>query len=184
VLALGQCLGQCLAIFIPSASGLGLLLMVTMYPILVRLGVSPLAATAMIGTTQCLDIGPASGNSMLAAQQAGMDILPYFASHQVPVALCVTATVAFLHFVVQQAFDRKAGHVAAYMPEEAAAHPERHPVLICGSLYMLGDFFALRQDCLEPIAARGQASLAPLRRALSRPPLVQPAASSTTEGKS
>lgn len=117
VLALGQVLGQCLAIFIPSASGLGLLLMVTMFPILVRLGVSPLAATAMIGTTQCLDLGPASGNSMLAAQQAGMDIIPYFASHQVPVALCVTATVAFLHFVVQQAFDRKAGHVAAYTPD-------------------------------------------------------------------
>ena len=41
-------------------------------------------------------------------------------------------------------------HVDAYMPNEAAAHPERHPVLVCGSLYMLGDFFALRPDCLEP----------------------------------
>lgn len=48
------------------------------------------------------------------------------------------------------ALARAREHVAAYMPEEAAAHPERHPVLICGSLYMLGDFFALRPDCLEP----------------------------------
>ncbi|SBV98356.1 FolC bifunctional family protein [uncultured delta proteobacterium] len=48
------------------------------------------------------------------------------------------------------ALARAREHVAAYMPVEAAAHPERHPVLICGSLYMLGDFFALRPDCLEP----------------------------------
>ncbi len=116
VLALGQVLGQFLAIFIPSASGLGLLLMVTMFPILVRLGVSPLAATAMIGTTQCLDLGPASGNSILASQQSGMDIIPYFSNHQVPVALCVTATVALLHLLVQRAFDRKMGHVAADAP--------------------------------------------------------------------
>lgn len=48
-----------------------------------------------------------------------------------------------------EALEMAARHVADYMPDEAAAHPERHPVLICGSLYMLGDFFALRPDCLE-----------------------------------
>ena len=117
VLALGVILGQFLAIFISSASGLGLLLMVTMFPILVRLGVSPLSATAMIGTTQCLDLGPASGNSVLAAKVAGMDIIPYFFQHQGPVALCVITTVAVLHFFVQRSFDRKAGHVAVYTPD-------------------------------------------------------------------
>ena len=49
-----------------------------------------------------------------------------------------------------EALAHAAAHIAAYMPQETAAHPERHPVLICGSLYMLADFFALRQDCLMP----------------------------------
>lgn len=49
-----------------------------------------------------------------------------------------------------EALVRAKKHIDAYMPEETAAHPERHPVLVCGSLYMLGDFFALRPDCLEP----------------------------------
>lgn len=49
-----------------------------------------------------------------------------------------------------EALKRAADHVRARLPEETAAHPERHPVLICGSLYMLGDFFTLRRDCLEP----------------------------------
>lgn len=51
---------------------------------------------------------------------------------------------------MEDAIQKAAAHIAAYMPEEAAAHPERHPVLVCGSLYMLGDFFALRPDCLLP----------------------------------
>jgi dihydrofolate synthase/folylpolyglutamate synthase len=48
-----------------------------------------------------------------------------------------------------EALARARNHVAAYLPEEAAARPERHPVLVCGSLYLLGDFFALRPECLE-----------------------------------
>ena len=39
--------------------------MVTVYPIVVSLGVSSLAATAVIGTSACLDLGPASGNAVL-----------------------------------------------------------------------------------------------------------------------
>ena len=46
VLALSYIVGQLMNIFIPSASGLALLLMVTMYPVLVKLGVSPLSAAA------------------------------------------------------------------------------------------------------------------------------------------
>lgn len=107
VLSMGYVLGQILALFIPSASGLGVLLMVTMFPILVKLGVSRLSAVAVIGTTQSLDIGPASGNSVLAATNAGMDVAVYFVQYQIPVILCVVATVAVLHFVVQQWFDRK-----------------------------------------------------------------------------
>ena len=117
VLALGLIVGQTLALVISSASGLGLLLMVTMYPILVRLGVSPLAACAMIGTTQCLDLGPASGNSNLAARTLDMDIIVYFLKYQAPVAIAVTLTVAVLHFFVQRHFDRRAGHVVDVIPD-------------------------------------------------------------------
>lgn len=49
---------------------------------------------------------------------------------------------------MEDAIQKAADHTAAYLPDEAAAHPERHPVLVCGSLYMLGDFFTLRPDCL------------------------------------
>ncbi|AJQ25551.1 C4-dicarboxylate transporter DcuC [Pelosinus fermentans] len=111
VLSATYILGQILALFIPSASGLGVLLMVTVYPILISLGVSKLSAVAAIGTTQSLDIGPASGNSVLSAKNAGIDIATYFTDYQIPVGICIVVVVAVLHYLVQQWFDKKSGHI-------------------------------------------------------------------------
>lgn len=110
VLALGYIVGQILNIFIPSASGLGVLLMVTMYPILVELGVSSLAATAMIGTSACLDLGPASGAANLAAETSGLDTSIYFVKYQIPVSIVTMIVIAVLHYIVQKYFDKKEGH--------------------------------------------------------------------------
>lgn len=110
ILAIGYIIGQILNIFIPSASGLGTLLMVTMYPILTRLGASKLSATAMIGTSACLDLGPASGNSVLAAQTADISSSIYFTTYQIPVAIVTIIAIAISHFFVQKYFDKKENH--------------------------------------------------------------------------
>lgn len=106
LLALAYGIGQILNIFVPSAAGLAMLLLVAMYPTLVRLGVRPVAAAAVIGTTACLDLGPASGASNVAATVSGMTPVMYFAHHQVPVALAVIPVVALLHFFWQRHCDR------------------------------------------------------------------------------
>ncbi|MDL2316441.1 bifunctional folylpolyglutamate synthase/dihydrofolate synthase [Desulfovibrio sp. OttesenSCG-928-A18] len=41
-------------------------------------------------------------------------------------------------------------HMAERLPEVFSSACSRHPLLICGSLYMLGEFYALRPDCLTP----------------------------------
>lgn len=112
VLGLGYILGQILNIFIPSASGLGLLLMLTMYPIIISLGVSKAGTTAMIATASCLDLGPASGNSVLAAKNSGMDVAIYFSEYQIPIGIIVTLAAAITHYFTQQYFDKKEGHIA------------------------------------------------------------------------
>lgn len=112
MLGISYIIGQILNIFIPSASGLGMLLMLTMYPILVSLGVSKAGATATIATAACLDLGPASGNATLAAKNSGMDVAKYFAEYQIPVAICVMLTIAIAHMLVQQYYDKKDGHIA------------------------------------------------------------------------
>lgn len=96
-----------MAQFITSASGLGMLLMVTLFPTLVSLGVSRLSAVAVIATTMSIEWGILETNSIFAAQVAGMKIATYFFHYQLPVASCVIISVAISHFFVQRAFDKK-----------------------------------------------------------------------------
>lgn len=107
VLALSYVIGQFLNIFIPSAAGLSVLLMATLFPVLVELGVSRLSAAALIGTAACLDLGPASGASNMAAETAGLDPMVYFMQYQMPVAIVVIVVIAVLHYLVQKHFDKK-----------------------------------------------------------------------------
>ena len=136
VLALGYAVGQVLNIFIPSAAGLAMLLLVTFYPTLVRLGVSRAAAAAMIGTTAVLDLGPASGASNLAAKTAGLDVAVYFASHQIPVAIFTILAISALTYFTARYFDKRDGHevtVEDSQSEEAAN----------GSLKQVPAFYAI-----------------------------------------
>ena len=114
----GFLIGQILHPFIPSASGFGLLLMVTMYPIYISLGVNRVAATAVIGTNGCLDLGPASGNSILAAKYAGITPVEYFINYQLPQAIAVTVVLVISHYFVQKWFDKKEGYVAKPLAEQ------------------------------------------------------------------
>lgn len=124
VLSISYILGQTLNVFIPSASGLGVLLMATLYPILVRLGVSKLSATAVIATTACLDLGPASGNSNLVAKTAEIESAVYFVKHQIPVAISVIIVITILHYIVQKRFDKKIGHIVEENSQEESNKKE------------------------------------------------------------
>ncbi len=99
--------GAFLSLFITSAVGLGLLCMVTIYPILVGLGVSPLAAVGMIITTECMDIGVLSTNTLRASEAAGMDIATYFTSHQLKVFIPTVIVIAITHVIWQKYKDKK-----------------------------------------------------------------------------
>lgn len=111
VLAISYVVGQIINIFVPSAAGLSVLLMATVYPILVSLGVSPISATAVIASAACLDLGPASGASNFAAEMSGIDATTYFMQYQIPVALVVVPVVALNHYFVQKAYDKRIGFV-------------------------------------------------------------------------
>ncbi len=112
VLAACWAIGMILGLAINSASGLAMLLMVTMYPVLIALGVSKLSATAAIATTLCLDWSPSDTGTIFAAELVGIDPVTYWHSYQVPVALCVFPVVALLHYFTQKYFDKRDGHIA------------------------------------------------------------------------
>ncbi len=106
-------LGMFLGLAINSASGLAMLLMVTVFPILVSLGVSRLSAVAAIATTLCLDWSPSDTGTLLAASTAGIEPVRYWVEYQVPVAAVVIPIVAVLHFWTQKWLDKRDGHIVA-----------------------------------------------------------------------
>ena len=118
LLAAGYVLGQILHIAIPSAAGLAMLLLVTLFPLMVSIGVSKPAAAAMIGLSGFMDLGPAVGTANLAAKTAGIPTAVYFVKHQIPVAIGVMLVVTLLVYFTARYFDRKAGHLVA--PQEIA----------------------------------------------------------------
>ncbi|MGO1590836.1 MAG: C4-dicarboxylate transporter DcuC [Ancrocorticia sp.] len=107
ILALTYVVGQALCIVIPSAAGLAMLLMVTVYPLLISIGISRLSAAGVIATASCLDIGPSSANSILAADLSDMSVQVFFISFQGPVVLVTVLVIAVMHGVVQYLFDKR-----------------------------------------------------------------------------
>lgn len=118
-------LGMFLGLAINSASGLAMLLMVTMFPILVALGVSRIAATAAIATTLCLDWSPADTGTILAAEICGLNPVVYWHTYQIPIACLVIPVVAIVHYFTQKIMDKRDGHVVRPMrTEDVAVHAE------------------------------------------------------------
>lgn len=66
-----------------------MLLMVTIFPVLISLGVSRLSATAVIATTLCLDWSPSDTGTILSAVTAGIDPVVYWTNYQIPIAAVV-----------------------------------------------------------------------------------------------
>lgn len=110
-MALCFIVGEFLSIFITSASGLGVLLMVTLYPLMRGVGLSPLTACAPIATAVAVEMGPAQGNVNFAAELIGIDVVEYVVNYQILVAISSLVVIALLHILVQKYFDKKEGYL-------------------------------------------------------------------------
>ena len=61
---------------------LALLMMVTIYPVLLRLGVSPIGAAAVIATGHLMDVGPGAVSTLLIAKTVNIPVPNYFVGYQ------------------------------------------------------------------------------------------------------
>ncbi len=100
-------IGQVLFIAIPSAAGLSLLLMASLFPILTQLGVSRVSAVSVITATTIFGIGPACATTASAIDIMDMNVVTYFVGHQIPLAWPLSILVAVLYYFVNKHFDKK-----------------------------------------------------------------------------
>jgi DcuC family C4-dicarboxylate transporter len=102
-------IGQLLFICTPSATGLGLLLVASIYPVLVGLGVSRVSAVSVISACTVFDMGPASANTARAAELIGKSNVAYFIENQLTLAIPLTLLLMALYYLVNRHFDKKEG---------------------------------------------------------------------------
>lgn len=97
----------CLFLCINSASGLGLLLVATIYPILLNIGVSKPTALSVIIMSVIFDMGPASANTQLAAAQYGGDGTDYFIQYQIPMIVASIVCLMAVSYFSNRFWDKK-----------------------------------------------------------------------------
>jgi DcuC family C4-dicarboxylate transporter len=110
-------IGQILFICTPSAAGLGLLMVASIFPVLISLGVSRVSAVAVISAATIFDLGPASANTARSSQLLEIHNVEYFIKHQLPLAIPMTVLLMVVYFFVNRYYDRKAGAETPAEPE-------------------------------------------------------------------
>lgn len=107
LLAVAYALGQCINLVIVFAAGLTMLLLVSFYPILTRIGVSRAAAASTLVCSCGIAAGPLFGTQQLAAKLAGMDPTAYYVEYQLICAVPAVIAIAVSLFFVQKYFDKR-----------------------------------------------------------------------------
>lgn len=112
-------LGNLLSLVVPSASNLAIILLATLYPILIKSGMSPLTAAAIIATTATVMPTPlGSDNVAIAAELAnttefaGLTVSDYVFRYHAKVSIPVLLLMAVVHYFWQKHEDKKQGVVA------------------------------------------------------------------------
>lgn len=98
--------GHCLGLIITSAAGLAMLMVVTVYPLIIRVGCSSLAAAAVVASVLAIGYAPASGVAVMAAELVHLDPIQYLVQYQLPMAVPTILAMAVAHVVVQWWFDK------------------------------------------------------------------------------
>ena len=94
-----------------AATGLGVLLMATLFPVMVNVGISRGAAAAICASPISIILSPTSGDVVLSAEISKIPLSEFAFSTSLPVSLFAICGIAIAHFFWQRYLDRKEGVV-------------------------------------------------------------------------
>ncbi len=134
---MGFVVTQIVGMAIPSASGLALMMMVTLYPVLIRAGVSRMTAVCIIGASRFFDLGPGSANCMLAAKTSGIEWAEYFLSWQMKIYFPLLICMLVSQYFVQRYWDKREGIDEGCAALQAQFAEEKEEKLSVPKIYAL-----------------------------------------------
>ncbi len=108
-------LGNLLSLVVPSAAGLAILLMATLYPVMRSTGMTALTAGAVIATTATIMPTPLGADNLTAAEKLLGNknlVVDYVLNYHAKVSLPILLLMAVLHYFWQKYMDKRQ-HVSA-----------------------------------------------------------------------
>ena len=109
-------LGNLLSLVIPSASNLAIILLATLFPVMVKAGMSPLTAAAIIATTATVMPTPLGSDNVAIAEElaktsqfAGLTPTDYVFRYHAIISIPTLLVMAIAHYFWQKHMDKKHG---------------------------------------------------------------------------
>lgn len=100
----------CLMSFaVSSATGLGVLLMATLFPVMVNVGISRGAAAAICASPISIILSPTSGDVVLSAEISKIPLGEFAFGTALPISIFAILGIAVAHFFWQRYLDKKEG---------------------------------------------------------------------------
>lgn len=90
-----------------SATGLGVLLMATLFPMMTAMGISRPAAVAVCASPAAIILSPTSGDVVIAAEKSGLPLHVFAVETVLPVSICAIIVMAAAAFFWNKYLDKK-----------------------------------------------------------------------------
>ena len=84
-------------------------MMVTLYPVLIRAGVTRMTAVCVIASGRFFDLGPGSASCNMACKTAGIEWADYFLNWQMSIYWALLPTMLITMYFTQKYWDKKEG---------------------------------------------------------------------------
>ncbi|NAW95427.1 anaerobic C4-dicarboxylate transporter DcuC, partial [Vibrio sp. V42_P2S4T144] len=96
-----------MSLAVSSATGLGVLLMATLFPMMVAMGISRPAAVAVCASPAAIILSPTSGDVVIAAEKSGLELDVFAVQTVLPVSICAIIVMAAAAFFWNKYLDKK-----------------------------------------------------------------------------
>ncbi|GAL16979.1 anaerobic C4-dicarboxylate transporter DcuC [Vibrio maritimus] len=96
-----------MSLAVSSATGLGVLLMATLFPMMTAMGISRPAAVAVCASPAAIILSPTSGDVVIAAEKSGLALDVFAVQTVLPVSICAIIVMAVAAFFWNKYLDKK-----------------------------------------------------------------------------
>ncbi|KLV10467.1 MULTISPECIES: anaerobic C4-dicarboxylate transporter DcuC [Photobacterium] len=96
-----------MSLAVSSATGLGVLLMATLFPMMTAMGISRPAAVAVCASPAAIILSPTSGDVIVAAEKSGLPLHVFAVETVLPVSICAILVMAAAAFFWNKYLDQK-----------------------------------------------------------------------------